>query len=145
MSVDKALREMIREEIETKLGAELESLRDLASRLSPLTRLIGGGAPARRGPGRPAGSGRRPTSARRGRRVRAESGSNDRLCALSGCKNKARSKGYCAAHYQKYRNLSRTNRLPSDWKEYAAPNSVSDIVLPRGRAAAKALKEAKGR
>ena len=72
-----------------------------------------------------------------------ESGANDRPCALIGCKRQARSKGYCAAHYQKLRNLSRTNRLPSDWKEYAAANSVADVVLPRGRAAAKALKAAR--
>ena len=59
-------------------------------------------------------------------------------CGLIGCKRPSRKKGYCGAHYQKYRMLIRTNRLPADWTEYAAPNSVADVVLPRGRAAAKA-------
>ena len=48
-----------------------------------------------------------------------------------------------SAHYQKLRMLTRTNRLPSDWKEYAPANSVKDVVLPRGRAGAKSLAEAK--
>jgi hypothetical protein len=140
MSVDSAIREMIKAE----LDYQLRDLRDLAKRLSPLTSLLGGGAgraPGRRGPGRPPGSTGR--KGKPGRRTRAETGANDRPCALIGCKKTARSKGYCGAHYQKLRNLAKTNRLPSDWKEYAEPNSVQDIVLPRGRAAAKALSEAK--
>jgi hypothetical protein len=35
--------------------------------------------------------------------------------------------------------LTKTNRLPSSWTDYAEPNSVEDIKLPRGRAASKAL------
>ena len=58
---------------------------------------------------------------------------------------KMRSKGYCAAHYQKFRMLSRTHRLPADWTEHASPGSVRDVVLPRGRAGAKALAEARKR
>jgi hypothetical protein len=144
MSVDRAFREMIRNEIEVLIrplqsavarlqegSAELYALRDLATRLAPLTALLGGRPAGRRGPGRPPGSGRR------GRRSRVP-GQNDRVCALIGCRKKARSKGYCAAHYQKFRMLTRTHRRPADWAEYAPPNSVKDIVLPRGRAAAKA-------
>jgi hypothetical protein len=140
MSVDKAFREMIRTEVEVLIrplqnavarlqegNGELSSLRALASRLEPLGALLGS-APRR---GRPVGSGR-------GRRGRRAEGGNDRVCALATCKKKARSKGYCAAHYQKFRMLTRTNRRPADWVEYAPPNSVKDIVLPRGRAAAKA-------
>ncbi len=163
MSVDQAFREMIRKEIESQLrplqnavsrlqegASNLGELRALAERLNPLSALLGGAV--RRGPGRPPGSVNSARAGARGnkkvrgagrRRVRAEAGANDRPCALVGCKNKARSKGYCAAHYQKLRNLSRTGRLPADWKEYAEPNSVSDIVLPRGRAAAKALRAAR--
>ena len=159
MSVDKAFRKMIRREVESYLrpiqnavsrlqesAHDLHSLRDLAARLAPLGSLIGGRIAGRRGPGRPPGSGRK---ARRaglpGKRTRAETGANDRPCALMGCKRQARSKGYCAAHYQKYSNLSRTRRLPSDWKEHAPPHSVKDIVLPRGRAAVKALRARKSR
>jgi hypothetical protein len=39
--------------------------------------------------------------------------------------------------------LSKTDRLPSDWVEEAKPQSVKNLVLPRGRAGAKALAEAK--
>ncbi len=39
--------------------------------------------------------------------------------------------------------LKETNRLPEGWVEDAAPQSVENIVLPRGRAGAKALAEAK--
>ena len=38
--------------------------------------------------------------------------------------------------------LEKTNRRPGEWKDYAEANSVDDIKLPRGRAAAKALAEA---
>jgi hypothetical protein len=77
--------------------------------------------------------------ARGGRRAAG----GDAGCAVIGCKRPARAKGYCAAHYQKYRNLKATGRLPSDWSDDASPQSVNDIKLPRGRAGAKALAEAK--
>ena len=151
MSVEKAFRQMVREEVETQirpLQLALVRLQDgvadlgaLRSALSPLQGLLNGKHKGKRGPGRPPSLWGPKKKA--GKRVRAESGANDRPCALVGCKRGARSKGYCAAHYQKLRNLSRTNRLPSDWKEYAPPNSVEDVVLPRGRAAAKALKAAR--
>jgi len=63
-------------------------------------------------------------------------------CAIIGCKRPARSKGYCSAHYQKLRLLVKTNRRPDKWVDGAAPQSVPEVVLPRGRAAAKALEEA---
>jgi hypothetical protein len=149
MSVEKAFREMVRQEVEAQirpLQHALSRLQDgvadlgaLRHALSPLQGLLNG--KAKRGPGRPPNAWGPKKKA--GKRVRAEAGANDRPCALVGCKRQARSKGYCAAHYQKLRNLARTNRLPSDWKEYAAANSVEDVVLPRGRAAAKALKAAR--
>ena len=161
MSVDRAFRQMIRQEIDVQLrplrnamaklevgSSDLSALRDMYNRLAPLSSVLGGAAGkalGRRGPGRPKGSGRGAVSGRRTKRTRAEAGANDRLCALSDCRNKARSKGYCAAHYQKFRNLSKTDRLPSDWKEYAPPGTVTDVVLPRGRAAAKALKAARSK
>lgn len=63
-------------------------------------------------------------------------------CAVIGCKRPARSKGYCSAHYQKLRLLVKTNRRPTAWVDGARPQSVQDVVLPRGRAASKALEEA---
>ncbi len=159
MSVDQAFRRMIRREIEAQLrplqhvvarlqegASDLVGLRALAERLSPLAGFFMGGSSSssepvvRRRRGRPPGSGR--VKSRRGRRPGT---ANDRSCAIRGCKNASRTKGYCAAHYQKLRMLIRTNRRPSAWTDYAAPNSVADIVLPRGRAAAKALKAARAK
>ncbi|MFP2911471.1 cell wall protein, partial [Pyxidicoccus sp. 3LFB2] len=62
-----------------------------------------------------------------------------RECAIMECGKPSRTKGYCAAHYQKLRMLEKTNRRPTAWRDYAEPNSVEDIKLPRGRAASKAL------
>jgi len=159
MSVDQAFRRMIRREIETQLrplknvvarlqegASDLGGLKALAERLSPLAGLFSGGASSgsepevRRRRGRPPGS---TAISKRSRRGRRPGTANDRGCAIKGCRNASRTKGYCAAHYQKLRMLIRTNRRPSAWTDYAPTNSVADIVLPRGRAAAKALKAAK--
>lgn len=119
-SFEAAVRGMIRDEV----ARAIAPIQNVLDRLAPLARAFGA-AP-------------RSTATRRNgvgtTRVR---GSQDRPCALIDCGRTARSKGYCAAHYQKYRNLLRTNRLPPDWKENAEPGTVKDIVLPRGRAAAK--------
>ncbi len=158
MSVDQAFRRMIRREIEAQLrplqhvvarlqegASDLGGLRALAERLSPLAGLFSSGTSSAIEPvvhrrrGRPPGS----TRAKRSRRGRRPGTANDRGCAIKGCKNASRTKGYCAAHYQKLRMLIRTNRRPTAWTDYAPANSVADIVLPRGRAAAKALKAAK--
>ncbi|MBI3182864.1 MAG: cell wall protein [Myxococcales bacterium] len=150
MSVERAFREMIRDEVEIQLRpmretvaklqdgtAGLNGLRELAERLAPLGSLLNGGS--RRSSTPPA-----PVARRRRGPVRGKNrGDNARPCALEDCKRNARSKGYCAAHYQKFRNLARSNRLPSDWVEFAAPRSVKNISLPRGRAAAKALAQGK--
>lgn len=64
-----------------------------------------------------------------------------RQCAIIGCRRPARSKGYCSAHYQKLRLLVKTNRRPASWVDDAAPNSVPEIVLPRGRAAQREREE----
>jgi hypothetical protein len=171
MSVDKAFREMVRNEIEAQLKplrdlvsrleagtADLDRLRNVAEQLAPLASAVGplfgvaggggrgGAAPARRGPGRPARAASAPAAVasggkKRGRKPAAEGGARE--CAINGCGKPSRTKGYCAAHYQKLRMLEKTNRRPSNWVDYAEPNSVEDIKLPRGRAAAKALAEAK--
>lgn len=146
MSVEKAFREMIRAEVELQLRplqrtvdrlaqgtAELDGLRALASRLQPLAGLLGGDADlgVRRRPGRPPGSG----TARRASPGRPAAAT--RPCAIIGCRRPGRTKGYCAAHYQKLRMLVRTNRRPAEWKDGAEAHSVPDLVLPRGRAASK--------
>lgn len=169
MSVDKAFREMIRNEIEVQLKplrdvvsrleagtADLDALRSVAERLAPLAQVVGplfgaqapaAGKAGRRPVGRPAGRAAvsAPVAAsaggkRRGRKPAVDGGARE--CAIQGCGKPSRTKGYCAAHYQKLRMLEKTNRRPSGWKDYADPNSVEDIKLPRGRAASKALAEA---
>ena len=174
MSVDKAFREMIRNEIELQLkplrnvvarleegAADLDSLRDVAERLMPFAAVLGPlmgaqlpaagrAAQGKRGPGRPRGSGKNQVvvaaagQKRRGRKPAAGAVGGARACAIIDCGQPARTKGYCAAHYQKLRMLVKTNRRPAAWSEYAPPNSVPDLVLPRGRAASKALKEKQG-
>ncbi len=64
-------------------------------------------------------------------------------CAIINCGRDVRSKGFCSAHYQKFRSLQKTNRLPKSWLN-AKPQSISDIVLPRGRAGAQAKRKALG-
>ncbi|NVJ02259.1 cell wall protein [Myxococcus sp. AM009] len=168
MSVDKAFRDMIRNEIEVQLKplrdvvarleegtADLDALRNVAERLAPLAEVVGplfgaqipaSAKAVRRGPGRPPAARSSVTAApaaaggkRRGRKPAAAGADGSRACAIIGCGKPSRTKGYCAAHYQKLRMLEKTNRRPSDWKDYADPDSVDDIKLPRGRAASKAL------
>jgi hypothetical protein len=164
MSVDKAFRDMIRNEIEVQLKplrdvvsrlesgtADLDALRNVAERLAPLAEVVGPlfGAQApnklgRRGVGRPPLRGVvSPAAAAVGgkRRGRKPAGGTEgaRACAIKGCGKPSRTKGYCAAHYQKLRMLEKTNRRPATWDDYAPENSVEDIKLPRGRAASKAL------
>lgn len=56
-----------------------------------------------------------------------------RACAVIGCRRPHRSQGYCAAHYQKRRLMVATGRLHAAWVENAAPHSLPDVILPRGR------------
>lgn len=168
MSVDKAFRDMIRNEIEIQLKplrdvvsrlesgtADLDALRNVAERLAPLAEVVGplfgaqasAAKPGRKPVGRPpAAAARGAVSAaasvggkRRGRKPAAVSADGSRSCAIVGCGKPSRTKGYCAAHYQKLRMLEKTNRRPSAWVDYAPADSVEDIKLPRGRAASKAL------
>jgi hypothetical protein len=162
MSVDKAFRDMIRNEIEVQLKplrdvvsrlesgtADLDALRNVAERLAPLAEVVGPlfGAQApkagRRGVGRPpmrgAVSAAPVGGKRRGRKPAGGGTEGSRACAIIGCGKPSRTKGYCAAHYQKLRMLEKTNRRPAAWADYAEPDTVEDIKLPRGRAASKAL------
>ena len=140
MSIEKQLREMIQDEVQRAIAplvGVIEELQQSGDLVSKLSSLLGGNGRA----GKPVKLlGRLPsTTGRKAGRPRSAS----RDCAIIGCRRPVRSKGYCAAHYQKQRMLERTKRLPSDWKDNAPPHSVEDIVLPRGRAGARALAEAR--
>jgi len=122
MSLDNTIRELVAAEVARALAPLRAQLKALASSSSAVNK---------RGPGRP---------------VKDSAGRTNnagRKCALQGCGRPARSKGYCAAHYQKYRQLERTGRLPLDWKPDAKANSVKNVQLPRGRAGAKAIAAAR--
>jgi hypothetical protein len=140
MSIDKVVRDLVRDEVARIMGPMNSALQEVQAQGAVVKRLAAAlGQPVRRSPGRPpkflALSGGKSKHERR-----AEA---DRPCAVQNCKRDARSKGYCAAHYQKLRMLSRTGRLPSDWVEHAEPNTVKNLALPRGRAGSKALAESK--
>lgn len=139
MSVDKVLRDMVADEVARALGPVHAALEELQGGGAIVARLVAAlGQPPRRGPGRPP---RSQSTIKKGRRGRK--GGEARDCAVIDCGRPARSKGYCSAHYQKYRMLDRTNRLPSAWVADAPPNSVKNITLPRGRAGANALATAR--
>lgn len=137
MSVDKLMREMVASEVARALEPVNAALAELQSNSAIIGRLaLALGQPIKRGPGRPSPktppvAGR---EAKRGNRTR--SSSTKRECAVIGCGKPTLSRGYCAAHYQKFRMLDRTGRRPADWVPDAAPASVQNIVLPRGRRAA---------
>jgi hypothetical protein len=118
-SFEDAIRKIVADEIQRTVGYRL----DLLDRLSGV---FANGALTATHLQKPNSS-----PAPVGTRTRAPNGASGRPCALIGCKKPARSKGYCANHYQKYRSLMSTGRLPSDWKEYAPANTVPDVVLPR--------------
>src|SRR3712207_6674521 len=111
MSLHKACREMVRNEIESQLKplrdlasrleagtADLDRLRTVAEQLAPLAGAVGplfgvsgggrgGAAPARRGPGRPARAASAPVAVssggkKRGRKPSSEGGARE--CAING-------------------------------------------------------------
>jgi hypothetical protein len=140
MSIEKAIRNLIRAEMDKRLEPLERATRALEAQagvVNKLAGLFGGpGLNLKRGlVGRP-----RKQKAGRAEQKASDSG---RPCAVMTCNRAARSKGYCAAHYQKFRMLARTDRLPSTWVEHASPRSVEDVILPRGRAGARALAESR--
>ena len=65
-----------------------------------------------------------------GAAVRARRG-EARGCAVIGCQNDAKSKGYCAAHYQKYRMLQKRGQADQfGWSDTPPPQSVENPKLP---------------
>lgn len=154
MSIDSMLREMVREEVRKLMTPVMGTLanlearqREVVSRLAQVFHATRGGG--KRGPAKLAKDFLALAGKRRGgkgsRGASGDSSSQSRACAIEGCSRPARSKGYCAAHYQKFRMLERTNRLPDDWVANAPAGTVKNVVLPRGRAGAKALAASKRR
>lgn len=153
MSIDKILAEMVADEVARALEpvqAALAELQGSSAVVSRLAAVLSQPAPAaKRGPGRPrktapvAAVAAAPKAGRKAKRARKAPSEAGSTCAVMDCGRPERSKGYCAAHYQKFRMLARTNRLPADWVADAAPNSVMNIALPRGRAGAEALARTK--
>ena len=153
MSIDKMLAEMVADEVARALGpvqAALAELQGNSAIVSRLAAVLGQPVPvAKRGPGRPrknvaaAVVVAAPKAGRKAKRGRKPQNAAGRGCAIMDCGRPERSTGYCAAHYQKFRMLARTGRLPADWVADATPNSVRNLALPRGRAGAEAVAEAK--
>lgn len=136
MSIDRALRELINAEVRAQLAPLIASITALQAQHAALSRLADAlGHPLKRRPGRP-----KKIALPRGS-TSSRVNNADRACAVIGCRRPARSKGYCSAHYQKYRMLAQTGRLPQSWVDDAGPQSVENVVLARGRAGAKALAE----
>lgn len=135
MSVDRMMREMVASEIARALEPVHAALAEFRSHGEVVGRLASAlGQPIKRGPGRPpkASAVADLGTKRRGR----NSASSTRGCAVIDCSRPAHSRGYCTAHYQKFRMLDRTGRRPADWVPDAEPSTVRNIVLPRGRRAA---------
>jgi hypothetical protein len=141
MSFDKLIRDAVRDELARAIEPLATAVAQLQSQSQIVSRLAGAfGPPLKRPVGRPAKAFK--TQTRKSSVVKSSTGEGAE-CAIMECGRAARSKGYCAAHYQKFRMLEKTDRLPADWKEYAPPGSVKNLALPRGRAGAKALADAK--
>jgi hypothetical protein len=141
MSVEVLLGDMVHDAVEQAMAPFAESLANLIARLSAV--FAPGALPAvstkERGAGRPkkaaAAVSDEPVKRGRGRPKKVAEEGTPTFCAIKGCGRLARSKGFCAAHYQKFRMLEKTNRLPPDWVADAAPNSIENIMLPKiGRA-----------
>lgn len=114
MSIDDAIRRRVRAEVTRALAPLSQALTRLAMRLERLER-------ARPVP--PAQESPTPLPAQ-------QAGQG---CAVIGCPRVPRSLGYCSAHYQRLRFLARRGNLPADWKPGAAPGTVRELRLPRGR------------
>jgi hypothetical protein len=144
--LETAIRTAVRDELQGQLAslqADLETLSlgmSALSELAPALRLLAAvqreflGATAQP----PARAAVRAGPALRAAAVAPEAAAPaseeaDRACAVIGCRRPFRSRGYCSAHYQRRRLMESTGRLPASWVEDAAPHSVPDVLLPRGR------------
>ena len=143
MSVDKMLQQIVADEIAQALRPVHAALAELRGNADVIARLAAAlGQPIKRGPGRPPKNSYAVTPVRSGAK-RGRKPGEKRECAIIDCGKPSLSKGYCNNHYQKLRMLTRTDRLPRDWVADAAPGTVANVALQRGRAGAKALAEGK--
>jgi len=148
MSLDKMLKDMVRDEVQRSTAPMLAAVSNLQAQSAVIARLTTALSASSPKPAQSSSGSALSAKSWPGRKSSTNNASRKasettRLCAVSGCRRSSRSKGYCPAHYQKYRMLIQTERLPSDWVENALPGSVKNLVLPRGRAGAKALAETK--
>ena len=143
MSFDKMVQQMVAAEVAHALRPVHAALAELQGNGAIIARLASAlGQPvsvAKRGPGRPRKMSVVSAYAMRAGAKRGRKAGEKRDCAIIDCGKPSLSLGYCGAHYQKLNMLKRSERLPRDWVADAAPNSVKNVVLPRGRAGAKAL------
>lgn len=123
MDLTASIRAIVHDEIQRTLAPHLSALQQLqgligakpGTRAATTLAVVSGGAA-------------------RGRR------GESKACAVIGCPNDSKSKGYCAAHYQKYRMLQKRGQASQfGWSDSPAPHSVENPTLPRGRAAAKVV------
>lgn len=141
MSLDKMLQQIVADEIAQALRPVHAALAELRGNGEVIARLAAAlGQPIKRSPGRPPKSAFSSTPVRAGaKRGRKPGAARD--CAIIDCGKPSLSKGYCNNHYQKFNMLKKTERLPRDWVADAAPGTVTNVALPSGRAAVKALAE----
>ncbi|ADO70288.1 Vegetative protein [Stigmatella aurantiaca DW4/3-1] len=126
-SLESAFRAALNEELARPLASLIARLAEVAKRFAPGRQQ----AVSRQRPGHEA---RTPPPAQPKRLpLLPFPASTARACAVIGCQRIHRSQGYCAAHYQKRRLMVATGLLHSAWVEDAAPHSIPEVILPRGR------------
>lgn len=131
-SIESALRTAIRKEAPGPVASLTAALNRLANRLAREPKQA---QPARTGRNTGPTAATRPVPApvEAAPPAAAAPAPTARACAVIGCQRPHRSQGYCAAHYQKRRLMVATSRLHAAWVEDAAPHSIPDVILPRGR------------
>ncbi|ADO70387.1 vegetative family protein [Stigmatella aurantiaca DW4/3-1] len=126
-SLEASFRDALDEELARPLASLVARLAEVARRLAPRP-AQGTSRP------RPVSDARPPQPAPAPRQPPLPAPEpTDKACAVIGCKRPHRSQGYCAAHYQKRRLMAATGRLHAAWVENAAPHTLPDVILPRGR------------
>lgn len=132
------LERLVRSELRRAMAPVTDALIKMqGGKVSPEAAEVATPAPVRRG--RPASAVKRekPVSAapaKANKKAGKKSPSAGTACAVIGCDKPARSRGLCAVHYQKMRNLLKRDELPQAWrKDSHEPQSLQDIKLRRGR------------
>lgn len=133
------LEQLVRGELQRVLAPVIDAIIKMqGGKVSPHIVEAAAPAPVRRGRpasavkrGKPASAASAKAKAKAGKKPQAADAA---VCAVIGCSKPARSRGLCAVHYQKMRNLLKRGELPEAWKKDAhEPQSLKDIKLRRGR------------